>query len=231
MKKKTYDVEEVLKLIDSYMIETGAEKITIPEFGHYLRAKGYKIQDHTIRREKKWREYMDRINEKDEEKRIKTVAAYQTIDAAAFIRLNNTPEKMIEALNRLDRYYYEVSTSAAYIFQENKTLKKEKQAHFRSEQKAENKEKDARIRELEKKIDKLRAVIDTYVYPEIANEILYREGLLEKKKNIILPDLGLADVSTKIDFKPDTGDSEDSSVSDSVNTGTLVNELLEALDE
>ena len=84
---------------------------------------------------------------------------------------------------------------------------------------------------MEKKIDKLRAVIDTYVYPEIANEILYREGLLEKKKNIILPDLGLADVSTKIDFKPDTGDSEDSSVSDSVNTGTLVNELLEALDE
>ena len=52
----------------------------------------------------------------------------------------------------------------------------------------ENKQLKTRLRENQAEIQKLRTFIDTYVNPEIANELLKQEGLLKTTAGIVSAD-------------------------------------------
>lgn len=57
-KKKTVEAEVLIKLLDEYRLDNPNVKVTIPQFGVYIRNKGYNVQDYTIRRSTEFRAYL-----------------------------------------------------------------------------------------------------------------------------------------------------------------------------
>ena len=51
-----------------------------------------------------------------------------------------------------------------------------------------NSENKKRIQELEKELKAYKSVVETYVYPEIANELLTKEGAIRQTDEIIKAD-------------------------------------------
>ena len=122
------------------------------------------------------------------------LSAYKTLDVESFLTRNSGRKALTKALTELDRYYEAVSSRAVEVFQKNKKLEGKI-----SENMAELKKLSSRIADLETQIadqsEKLRdmkqenaaykKVVDTYIYPEIANELLKKSGFLQNTQGII----------------------------------------------
>lgn len=117
-------------------------------------------------------------------------------------------------------YYKTIADSAAMSFKRYNTLshkyedESEKCRHLEfenNELKQQLDECKMRIKELIKDFKAYKAVVDTYVYPEIANELLAREGYKKKAEtDIINPDTVDSNVitpSTDIRKKTKSGSS------------------------
>lgn len=184
-------------LIDQFYAEKcdgNTALLEIPQIGKYVRSKGYDIDDYLIRRYKGARAHIKELQESTEEIHIHTVAVYRDIDMDEFLAKNNTREKLKNALKERENYYREITHSAAYSFKENKRLELlEKNSKKRVEElekeleaiesKSANLSSDSRNYKSENR--KLREIIDTYVYPEIANELLKQQGLLKDTTGIV----------------------------------------------
>lgn len=196
-RKEKIDSETLISLIDQFYAEKcdgDAGQLKIPHIGEYVRSKGYDVADYLIRRNEEAKAYIKKLHENTEEVYIHTVALYRDLDMDAFLMKNNTKEKLKKSLKERENYYREVTNSASYSFKENKRLDQQV------------KELKKRIKELEHELEsaeskgaeigsnnrnykaenrKLREIIDTYVYPEIANELLKQQGLLKLTTGII----------------------------------------------
>lgn len=89
-RNKSIDSEELIRLLEEYRSQHYNKMIKIPEFGAYIRGRGYEVQDYTIRRDNKFREYLEKVNKEKEEELYNDLVTYQTIDAEAFIKTNGT---------------------------------------------------------------------------------------------------------------------------------------------
>ena len=183
-RRKIIETDILLNLIDEFYTlkcNRDASLLKIPSIGEYIRSKGYTVQDYILRRDEAVREYIDKLCETSEETHINTVSVYHDIDIEAFLSKNNTTSKLKKALSERECYYREITNSAAYSFNENKQLKQENTALKSKNKKLElSLEKEMESKKnivsnnllLARENKLLREIIDTYVYPEIANELL-----------------------------------------------------------
>lgn len=196
-RKAKIDTDTLLSLVGQFYAEkcgNDASKLKIPAIGEYIRSLGYDVADYLIRRNQSVKEYISNLKDNSENFYISSVSVYRDIDIRAFLEKNNTPDKLMKAIKERENYYREVTNSASYSFQENKKMKHkitdlEKQIRELESALAEYKEKDSefnlKYKALVEENECLRDVVDTYVYPEIANELLKKQGLLKTTAGIV----------------------------------------------
>lgn len=196
---KTYQTKELIAWLNEYKIENPGIKVTIPKFGVYLRSKGKDIQDHTLRRDEEFREYLQNSNDEENSKNFNDLVTYKTIDVDSFMEKNNNKGKLREALINRDRYYANVAAKGAEAIKEKKECQaKIKEMNIQIEELKnviketekkliEEKEKntDTKIKEKDKAIVAMKNILDDYIYPDMANAILKRDGVLKVVNSVV----------------------------------------------
>ena len=187
-RKKYIDNQELLLLFEHYLLEhcsNNPRLFKIPQFGNYLRSNGFpQVADTTIRRNKEFRQALNDKLELFEDDSYQTVITYKTLDVERFLMTNRTPKAIKSALVELNGHYKRIVDAAIAYKDEVESLKK-RMEELKSEvaQLKESKyvfDEQARAnKELEGENKKLRKLLKTSLYPEIANELLKEEGLLK----------------------------------------------------
>lgn len=187
-RKKYIDDEELVLLFEQYLQEqcsNDPKTFKIPQFGNYLRNNGFpQVADTTIRRNKEFRQALNDKLELFEDDSYQTVITYKTLDVERFLMTNRTPKAIKSALVELNGHYKRIVDVAIDYKDEVESLKK-RMEELKSEV-AQLKESkyvfDEQVRtnkELAEENKKLRNLLKTSLYPEIANELLKEEGLLK----------------------------------------------------
>lgn len=187
-RKKYIDDEELVLLFEQYLQEqcsNNPKAFKIPQFGNYLRNNGFpQVADTTIRRNKEFRQALNDKLELFEDDSYQTVITYKTLDVERFLMTNRTPKAIKSALVELNGHYKRIVDVAIDYKDEVESLKK-RMEELKSEV-AQLKESkyvfDEQVRtnkELAEENKKLRNLLKTSLYPEIANELLKEEGLLK----------------------------------------------------
>ncbi|MDW7669965.1 MAG: hypothetical protein SCJ93_14165 [Bacillota bacterium] len=196
-RKAKIESSKLISLIDQFYAERcfdDNELLKIPEIGKYIRSKGYDVADYIIRRNLEAKRHIKELKEDTEEAHMYTVTVYRDIDMDSFLMKNNTKEKLKKAIIERENYYRKVTNSASYSFKENKQLKcqinelknqiseikKELKMIVNSESNLENDNK-----RYSDENQNLRDIINTYVYPEIANQLLKENGLVKNNSDIV----------------------------------------------
>ncbi len=207
-RKVKIDSDTLISLIDLFYAEKcdgDAGQLKIPQIGEYVRSKGYDVADYLIRRNEEAKAYIEKLQESTEEIHIHTVSVYRDIDMNAFLMKNNTKEKLKKALKERENYYREITNSAAYSFKENRRLEQQVK-----ELKTKNKKLEEELESVNSKgadlgsdnrnykaeNRKLREIIEAYVYPEIANELLKKQGLLRNTAGVVNLDIIESEMTT-----------------------------------
>ena len=191
-KQKSIEDNELIRLLDEYRLNNPNIKVTIPAFGKYIRSRGYDVQDHTIRRRTGFREYLETVNQGSEEVIYSDLVTYQTLDVDVFLSEHRTRESLKEALMVRDRYYARIAAHAAEAISARKKAEKrvqELEVH-RSEleehwSEVQRKAVNAEFKQKEQAIVKMKKLLDDYIYPDAANAILQREGILEVVSSVV----------------------------------------------
>lgn len=197
-RKKIIGDEDLLRLIDEYyetVCVRDGKRLKLPEICTFIRENGYpEYQDYILRRNKPAVAHIEALRSSGEEMGASFLSAYKTLDVESFLARNSGRKALTKALTELDRYYEAVSSRAVEVFQKNKKLEEKN-----SENMAELKKLNSRIADLENQIadqsEKLKnikqenaaykKVVDAYIYPEIANELLKKSGFLQNTQGII----------------------------------------------
>lgn len=189
-RSKKMEDEDMLALVQKFYIEkcrSNPAKLKIPAIGNYIRSLGYDIDDFLIRKNKIVREYIDSTKNTQVKTAVTRVAAHRDIDVDAFLAHNSSPQALRKALIDRDNYYGVIADSAVLIFKENETLGKKISELTKRVEELEERSMTAETSVAELSVENrglktmnraYRKIIDTYVYPEIANELLKKEGIL-----------------------------------------------------
>ncbi len=187
--------EVLLRIVERYYAEKKpSKKPKYSELGAYARSIGYEINDFIFQRSKEVKDYINKKSSSDDEEALLSVAVYDTLDTDRFLAVNNTPQKLKNALQERDMYYHNVCISAGKLFEKSKEVSeqlvkaREKNKALESEV-ASLSEKLAsytsECKRLKASEQRLRGILETYIYPEIANELLKKEGLLKNTAGMI----------------------------------------------
>lgn len=196
-RKPIIETEDMITCADKYIaeiLEGNVGQFKIPQFGNYLRQNGINVADYIIRRNQKLKDHLNKLKSMDKESHYKKIAVYHGMDVDAFLSKYRSRETLKTALQQKDSYYHEISESAAYCFkeykktseennrlvEENRLLKEENE-----KQKTDNTELNKKYQIFSKEVRILRNIINTYVYPEIANELLKQNGLLKETAEMV----------------------------------------------
>lgn len=190
-RKAKIDDATLLNLLDLFFIGVCNKDISmlkIPAFAEFVRKNGYaEVQDYLIRRNTAIRERMEELKTDADTAYQNRAVVFRNLDVDSFLSKHTSPSALKKALIERDNYYQQLAESAAYcigkyneqrpsfdnISEQNKILQ------------AENSRLQEELRNSQEEIIKLRRFIDTYVNPEIANELLKQDGLLKTTTGII----------------------------------------------
>lgn len=174
------------------------EAFKIPAFGNYLRSNGYPmVTDRLIRRNSDLAEKIKQLKSASKISDQYIIATFKTIDAKQFIEKNQTKQAMKSSLTKLNSYYYSIYESANRINERaEKAIEHDNRISVQWEELKKKSELDCikikelqeELKELKRREKKYKSIIDTYVYPEIANELLVKDGLLKKSLDTIKED-------------------------------------------
>ena len=188
-RRKHIEDVEIIEHFEKYLQEECSNNVTlfkIPRFGDYLRKNGFpSVADTTLRRNTGFREVLAERKAKydEEEEEYRTVITYKTIDVDSFMTTNRTPNAIRTGLSELNLYYKKVAEAALEFKNENEKLQDENEELKEHMQQLLQKETSRKALETEN--IKLRALIKSSVYPEIANELLKEEGILQSEQQVI----------------------------------------------
>lgn len=215
-RRKHIEDVEIIEHFEKYLQEKCSNNITlfkIPRFGDYLRNNGFpSVADTTLRRNTGFREVLAERKAKydEEEEEYRTVITYKTIDVNSFMATNRTPNAIRTGLSELNLYYKKVAEAALEFKNENVKLQDENEEL--KEQIQQLLQKETSRKALETENIKLRALIKSSVYPEIANELLKEEGILQSEQQVITDEFMVNNILTadsEINFHSDTTNSKD----------------------
>lgn len=214
-RRKHIEDVEIIEHFEKYLQEECSNNVSlfkIPRFGDYLRKNGFpSVADTTLRRNTSFREvFAERKAKYDEEEEYRTVITYKTIDVDSFLATNRTPNAIRTGLSELNLYYKKVAEAALEFKNENVKLQDENEEL--KEQIQQLLQKETSRKALETENIKLRALIKSSVYPEIANELLKEEGILQSEQQVITDEFMVNNILTadsEINFHSDTTNSKD----------------------
>lgn len=200
-RKAKIDDQTLFNLLDQYFIgacNKNISKLKIPLFAEFVRKNGYEdVQDYVIRRNSAVRERIEELKNNADETYQNRAVVFRNLDIDSFLAKNTSPAALKKALVERDNYYQQLSESAGYCIRKYNE-QNEKIASLAAETDVlkanndslseENKLFKTKIRSQQEEIQKLRTFIDTYVNPEIANELLKQDGLLKTTSGIISSD-------------------------------------------
>lgn len=188
----------LLNLIKQYFdneCNNDIQKLKASEITKYINTHGYPdYPASTLRRTPIAMEYIEELKKAASNEHYVTVVAYQTIDATSMVDSNRSRNRLISAITERDCYYKKIADSAAYHFEKYNELKKEydleKEKNDFLAQKTEELEKQiiqykSEIKQLINDLTVTNNMIKTYIYPEIANELLAKEGAIRKTPGIL----------------------------------------------
>lgn len=204
-RKKSIDDNELLKRFEEFLEQECSNDMSlfkIPKFGEHLRANGFpNVADTTLRRNGVFRGLLAERKAKYEEEEYQVVITYKTIDVDSFMATNRTPSAIRTALTELNQSYKKIVEAAL----EYKDIAEKLQAE-NEVLKTQNRiltKKNSTQNTLEEENKKLHAILKTSVYPEIANELLKEEGILQSDHQVITNEFMSSNVLTaasEIDF-------------------------------
>ena len=215
-RRKHIEDVEIIEHFEKYLQEECSNNVSlfkIPRFGDYLRKNGFpSVADTTLRRNTGFREVLAERKAKydEEEEEYRTVITYKTIDVDSFMATNRTPNAIRTGLSELNLYYKKVAEAALEFKNENVKLQDENEEL--KEQIQQLLQKETSRKALETENIKLRALIKSSVYPEIANELLKEEGILQSEQQVITDEFMVNNILTadsEINFHSDTTNSKD----------------------
>lgn len=193
-RKKLIEDEVLITIFEDYLIEecqANYKLFKLPRFGDYLRNNGYPaVADTTLRRNTVFREYLETVKHKYEDEGVLAVLTYKTLDVESFLRMHSSSLSLKQGLVKLNDHHKRIAEAAIEFKKEVELLKKEKsslqdQLEIMKQELSDNKEKLIADKRLEKENQKLRNLIKSSVYPEIANELLKADGLLKSDSDVI----------------------------------------------
>lgn len=186
----------LLELIKKYFYEechNDVRKLKTIEITKYINNNGYPdYRVTTLRRNKVAIDYIEELKKSISDNNFVTLVSYQTIDAASLVETNRSRARLIKAITERDCYYKTVADSAVQALDKYNHLKRkydiEKDHNSSLTTKVEELEElvtkqKAEIKLLKNELNANKSVIDTYIYPEIANELLVKEGAIRKTEN------------------------------------------------
>lgn len=215
-RRKHIEDVEIIEHFEKYLQEECSNNVSlfkIPRFGDYLRKNGFpSVADTTLRRNTGFREVLAERKAKydEEEEEYRTVITYKTIDVDSFMATNRTPNAIRTGLSELNLYYKKVAEAALEFKNENEKLQDETEKL--KEQIQQLIQKETSRKALETENIKLRALIKSSVYPEIANELLKEEGILQSEQQVITDEFMANNILTadsEINFHSDITNSKD----------------------
>lgn len=201
-RKKTIDDKELIALINEFLsgpCNGDARKLKFPAIAEYVRQHGYPdFEVTTLRRTPAARNHIESLQSSDEAVKVANLVSYRSIDIPALLEANPTRPSLIKALTDIDMYYKTAADTAAMIIAKD-SEKTEKIAELEDDlrlktdaiAKLENTVAalKSELREKTVECNGLRDYIKDYVYPEIASELLVRDGLFKPKESaVIVPD-------------------------------------------
>ena len=182
---RLFTEDELIALINEYYLEYPNRMIKTSDLERYAKTHGRpNFKAYSIRRCAKAKQYIDQINANNQVTLETTIVTWRQLDVDAFLNLNRSRSDLKNALIQRDNYYGEVCRSAGEFLRDKEHLE-DKIRRMKSE----INDLKSQIAELEQMntnkinrysqemLSKMKKVLDTYVYPDIANEILKKEGL------------------------------------------------------
>ena len=195
-RKKIITDDELKKMIINYHMINPNIKIQISALTKYIQNNGYPLlKAYIIRRNNVATNLIKQLNDENNEEQIQLIATWKPLDINYFIQHNNNLCSLKNALSVRDQYYGKVCVAAGKIFKENNNLKNKINAQSKKIERLQQK-----IDEMEQKeetkisndskilLQKMKKILDDYLYPDIANEILKKEGLDELCTQFVNPD-------------------------------------------
>lgn len=196
---KSVPTEELLKYLDEYILENGGAVPSIPQFGDFLRNKEIHINDFTLRRDKRFRNYYSEVSQKSVQTNEHDLVTYKSLDVSNFLCKNNTTEKLKQSLTTREQYYASIARKAVESINEKKKLEdKNKQLHKQIsslEMELEEAKKNSNrieLREKEKALLYIKNILNSYIYPDMANAILKKAGMSEVLSSVVPDELAEA---------------------------------------
>lgn len=182
---RLFTEDELIALINEYYLEYPNRMIKTSDLERYAKTHGRpNFKAYSIRRCPKAKQYIDQINANNQVTLETTIVTWRQLDVDAFLNLNRSRSDLKNALIQRDNYYGEVCRSAGEFLRDKKQLEA-KITRMKSEIN-DLKNQVAELEQMNTKrinrysqvmLSKMKKVLDTYVYPDIANEILKKEGL------------------------------------------------------
>lgn len=182
---RSFTEDELIALINEYYLEYPNKMIKTSDLERYAKTHGRpNFRAYSIRRCPKAKQYIDQINTSNQVTLETTIVTWRQLDVDAFLNLNRSRSDLKNALIQRDNYYGEVCRSAGEFLRDKEHLE-DKIRRMKSE----INDLKSQIAELEQMntnkinrysqemLSKMKKILNTYVYPDIANEILKKEGL------------------------------------------------------
>lgn len=180
----------LLQVVEDFYTENGDgvfAKITYGDLEQYAAEKGLAAKDYDFRRDKLVRERIQELKQIAETAACGvTAAAYASADFDGILSTCASVDELFGKLNQIDQYWKKVYRASVEKSVQNAQLLRDKgnfeleKARLETEisvlrETQESHEKD--IRTLRQENAYLRKILRSYLYPELANELLRESGL------------------------------------------------------
>jgi len=188
--KKT-NTADMLRIVDSYLKKHGdVSKLKCSNLEKYSATLGFDTKAYDFRRDETVRRRIDELNGDGNHEQAGALV-YKNIDADAFITNYPTRATLKAALLELDANWRRVYERSVAVSAENIALLSENNSKKRiitelSEEIAAAQDELKSLKHLsaeqQTEIRYLRSVLETHLYPALADELLRREGVLDANK-------------------------------------------------
>jgi hypothetical protein len=189
---------DMLRIVNAYWETHGdPKKLKCSQLEGFAESIGFDIKAYDFRRDEAVRKRIEELSAGDDLGAF--TLAYKNLDADALIANNTTKKALKTALTDLDSYWRDIYDHSVKTAESNLRLLSENAALRKSvaDITAERDEND-RFRRANNSLTRenryLRSVLSRYLYPAIANEILYRSGVL-KQIDTDVTEIAMAEMS------------------------------------
>lgn len=200
-RKKIIEDDVLLKLLESFYekeCKCNANRLKLPEIADYVRHHGYPDYTvETLRRNPLARSYIDGKKQTAEDTRLVTLVCHKPIDVDAFLATHPTRSTLRQGLVKIDGHYKVVADTAAGVIKEHNALKAKLEDAVEALKRAQEENQTLKealaaakqdVTELKSRVRMYKGIVDDYVYPGVANELLLQDGVLSETSTGIDPD-------------------------------------------